>query len=64
VQFSAAEKMLAQNNVVGARSELRPHRRAPESRSSGTPDLAKAMSQTALYAESSAQYRKTYAEEG
>ena len=60
VQISAAEKMLAQNNVVGARGELRriaglPNLDRPERLS-----LAKAMSQTALYAESSAQYRKAY----
>lgn len=60
VQISAAEKMLAQNNVVGARSELRRIAALPNLERPERLSLAKAMSQTALYAESSAQYRKAY----
>ncbi len=60
MQISAAEKLLAQNDVVGARSELRRIAALPDLERSERLSLAKAMSQTALYAESSAQYRKTY----
>lgn len=60
VQISAAEKLLAQNNVVGARSELRRIAALPNLERPERLSLAKAMSQTALYAESSAQYRKAY----
>ncbi len=60
MQISAAEKMLAQSNVVGARSELRRIAALPNLERPERLSLAKAMSQTALYAESSAQYRKTY----
>ena len=60
VQISGAEKMLAQNNVVGARSELRRIAAIPNLERPERLSLAKAMSQTALYAESSAQYRKSY----
>ncbi|HEX3070856.1 MAG TPA: hypothetical protein VHX14_19960 [Thermoanaerobaculia bacterium] len=60
VQISAAETMLAQDNVVGARSELRRIAALPNLERPERLLLAKAMSQTALYAESSAQYRKAY----
>jgi tetratricopeptide (TPR) repeat protein len=60
MQISAAETMLTQNNVVGARSELRRIATLPNLERPERLLLAKAMSQTALYAESSAQYRKAY----
>jgi hypothetical protein len=60
MQISAAEKLLGQNDVVSARSELRRIAALPNLERSERLLLAKAMSQTALYAESSAQYRKTY----
>lgn len=60
MQISAAEKLLAQNDVASARNELRRIAALPNVERSERLLLAKAMSQTALYAESSAQYRKTY----
>ena len=59
-QIAAAERMVAAGNIVGARSELRRIALIPNLQRSERQALARALSQTALYAESSAQYRKTY----
>jgi tetratricopeptide (TPR) repeat protein len=59
-QIAAAERMLGVSNIVGARSELRRVATLPNLQRSDRLALARALSQTALYAESSAQYRKTY----
>jgi hypothetical protein len=59
-QIVAAERMVGTGNIVGARSELRRIATIPNLQRSERQALARALSQTALYAESSAQYRKTY----
>jgi len=59
-QVAAAEQMVAAGNIVGARTELRRIALLPNLQRSDRQALARALSQTALYAESSAQYRKTY----
>ncbi|MEA2417334.1 MAG: hypothetical protein QOI58_3991 [Thermoanaerobaculia bacterium] len=59
-QIAAAEQMVAAGNIVGARTELRRIALLPNLQRSDRQSLARALSQTALYAESSAQYRKTY----
>lgn len=59
-QIAAAERMVATGNIVGARTELRRIALLPNLQRSERQSLARALSQTALYAESSAQYRKTY----
>lgn len=59
-QIAAAEQMVGAGNIVGARSELRRIATIPTLQRSERQALARALSQTALYAESSAQYRKTY----
>jgi len=59
-QIAAAERMVGTGNIVGARSELRRIALIPTLQRSERQVLARALSQTALYAESSAQYRKTY----
>jgi hypothetical protein len=59
-QIAAAERMVADGNIVGARSDLRRIAAIPTLQRSERQSLARALSQTALYAESSAQYRKTY----
>jgi hypothetical protein len=59
-QIAAAERMMAGGNIVGARTELRRIALLPNLQRSDRQSLARALSQTALYAESSAQYRKTY----
>ena len=52
--------MVAAGNIVGARTELRRIALLPNLQRNDRQSLARALSQTALYAESSAQYRKTY----
>jgi tetratricopeptide (TPR) repeat protein len=59
-QIAAAERMVAAGNIVGARTELRRIAALPNLQRGDRQSLARALSQTALYAESSAQYRKTY----
>lgn len=59
-QIAAAERMLGLSNIVGARTDLRRIAAIPNLQRSDRLALARALSQTALYAESSAQYRKTY----
>jgi len=59
-QIAAAERMVAGGNIVGARTELRRIALLPNLQRTDRQSLARALSQTALYAESSAQYRKTY----
>jgi len=59
-QIAAAEQMVAAGNIVGARTELRRIALLPNLQRSDRQSLARALSQTALYAESSVQYRKTY----
>jgi tetratricopeptide (TPR) repeat protein len=59
-QIAAAERMVAGGNIVGARTELRRIALLPNLQRGDRQSLARALSQTALYAESSAQYRKTY----
>jgi hypothetical protein len=59
-RIAAAEQMVAAGNIVGARTELRRIALLPNVQRSDRQSLARALSQTALYAESSAQYRKTY----
>ncbi len=59
-QIAAAEQMVGAGNIVGARSALRRIAAMPNLQRSERQALARALSQTALYAESSAQYRKTY----
>jgi tetratricopeptide (TPR) repeat protein len=60
IQINAAERLLGQGDVGGARSELRRIAALPNLQRNERLALGRAMSQTALYAESSAQYRKTY----
>jgi uncharacterized membrane-anchored protein len=52
--------MIGQANVEGARSELRRIAALPDLQRADRLALGRAMSQAALYTESSAQYRKTY----
>lgn len=59
-QIAAADRMVAAGNIVGARTELRRIALLPNLQRSDRQSLARGLSQTALYAESSAQYRKTY----
>ena len=59
-QIAEAAQMIEAGNIVGARSELRRIATNPNLQRSDRQALAAALSQTALYAESSAQYRKTY----
>ena len=59
-QIADAEGMVASGNIVGARTQLRRIAALPNLQRADRQNLARAMSQTALYAESSAQYRKTY----
>ena len=59
-QIAAAERMVSAGNIVGARTELRRIALLPNLQRADRQSLARALSQTALYAESSAQYRKTY----
>lgn len=59
-QIAAAERMVTDGNIVGARTELRRIALLPNLQRPDRQSLARALSQTALYAESSAQYRKTY----
>jgi len=59
-QIAAAERMVSAGNIVGARTELRRIALLPNLQRSDRQSLARALSQTALYAESSTQYRKTY----
>lgn len=59
-QIAAAERMLGVSNIAGARNELRRIAAIPNLQRSDRLALARAMSQTALYGESSAQYRKAY----
>ena len=59
-QIAAAERMVADGNIVGARTELRRIALLPNLQRPDRQSLARALSQTALYAESSAQYRRTY----
>lgn len=59
-QIAAAEQMIGAGNIVGARGELRRIATIPNLQRSERQALARALSQAALYAESSAQYRKTY----
>jgi tetratricopeptide (TPR) repeat protein len=59
-QIAAAERMVGAGNIVGARTELRRIALLPNLQRTDRQSLARALSQTALYAESSAQYRKTY----
>jgi hypothetical protein len=60
IQINGAERMLGQNDIVGARGELRRIAALPNLQRPERLALGRAMSQAALYAESSAQYRKTY----
>jgi hypothetical protein len=59
-QIAVVERMLGLNNIVGARNDLRRITAIPNLQRSDRLALARALSQTALYAESSSQYRKTY----
>jgi tetratricopeptide (TPR) repeat protein len=59
-QIAEAERMVAAGNIVGARTELRRIALLPNVSRSDRQSLARALSQAALYGESSAQYRKTY----
>jgi hypothetical protein len=59
-QVADAEGMIASGNIVGARTRLRRMALLPNLQRSDRQALARALSQAALYAESSAQYRKTY----
>jgi tetratricopeptide (TPR) repeat protein len=59
-QIAAADRMVASGNVVGARTELRRIVAMPNLQRDEQQSLARSLSQAALYAESSAQYRKTY----
>jgi tetratricopeptide (TPR) repeat protein len=59
-QVAAADRMVAAGNVVGARAELRRIAANPNLQRDERQALARSLSQAALYAESSAQYRKTY----
>jgi outer membrane biosynthesis protein TonB len=59
-QVADAEGMIGSGNIVGARTQLRRIASLPNLQRSDRQALARALSQAALYAESSAQYRKTY----
>jgi hypothetical protein len=59
-QVTDAEGMIASGNIVGARTQLRRIALLPNLQRPDRQSLARALSQAALYAESSAQYRKTY----
>jgi len=59
-QIADAEGMIASGNIVGARTQLRRIALLPNLQRADRQALARALSQAALYAESSAQYRKTY----
>jgi hypothetical protein len=59
-QITDAEGMITSGNIVGARTQLRRIALLPNVQRSDRQALARALSQAALYAESSAQYRKTY----
>src|SRR4051794_19270677 len=59
-QIAAADRMVEGGNIVGARTELRRIAALPNLQRADRLALARALSQTALYAESSAQYRKAY----
>jgi hypothetical protein len=59
-QVADAEGMIASGNIVGARTQLRRIALLPNLQRPDRQSLARALSQAALYAESSAQYRKTY----
>jgi hypothetical protein len=59
-QIAASDRMLAAGNIVGARTELRRIAALPNVPRADRLALARTLSQTALYAESSAQYRKAY----
>jgi tetratricopeptide (TPR) repeat protein len=59
-QITDAEGMTGSGNIVGARTQLRRIAALPNLQRSDRQALARALSQAALYAESSAQYRKTY----
>jgi hypothetical protein len=59
-QITDAEGMIASGNIVGARTQLRRIALLPNVQRSDRLALARALSQAALYGESSAQYRKTY----
>ena len=59
-QIADAEGMIASGNIVGARTQLRRIALLPNIQRSDRQALARALSQAALYGESSAQYRKTY----
>jgi tetratricopeptide (TPR) repeat protein len=59
-QLADVDGMVASGNIVGARTQLRRIAALPNLQRADRQALARALSQTALYAESSAQYRKTY----
>jgi tetratricopeptide (TPR) repeat protein len=59
-QIAAAEKLLGAGNIVGSRTELRRIAGIANLPRSERQSLARALSQAALYFESSTQYRKTY----
>ncbi len=59
-QVAAADRMLAAGNIVGARTELRRIAMLPNVTRGDRLALGRTLSQSALYAESSAQYRKAY----
>lgn len=59
-QIADAEGMITSGNIVGARTQLRRIATLPNLQRADRQNLARALSQSALYAESSAQYRKTY----
>jgi hypothetical protein len=59
-QIADAEGMITSGNIVGARTQLRRIAALPNLQRPDRQTLARALSQSALYAESSAQYRKTY----
>jgi hypothetical protein len=52
--------MLHENNIAGAQTQLRRISALPDLQRSDRLVLGRALSQTGLYAESSAQYRKSY----
>jgi len=59
-QIANADRLLTSGNIVGARTELRRIAMLPDLQRSDRLPLARTLSQAALYAESSAQYRKAY----
>lgn len=59
-ELAAAETMVSAGNIVGARTELRRIAATANLERGERQVLARALSHAALYAESSAQYRKTY----